>query len=151
MKVDVEHDVPGDKAKKTKKRKKIVARWDDQRVDEMLEVLAHWPFVLEEEVRNDPDDDDDEDSQSQDGFPPQHVPVGLKLHVLDIWIDELEKAGLVDGEEDDQQAADIVQRIAELVETLQIRTTSKAVRIRSKQSLLDERLKPKTADQEDGD
>lgn len=155
MKADRDQDGAANAAKKTKKRKKVVARWDDQRVDDMLEVLAQWPFVLEEEVRDDPedeeDDDEEEDEDDEDKFPSQHVPAGLKLHVLDIWIDELEKAGLIEPEEDDQQAADILRRITELVELLQDRTINKAVRIRCKQSLADERLLEKKAGEEDGD
>ncbi|ROV86971.1 hypothetical protein VSDG_10079 [Cytospora chrysosperma] len=80
------------------------------------------------------------------------VPVGLKLHALDIWVDEADKAGMLlgagEGQEDDAKKGDdntlsgseAFERLNDIVETLRSTTLSKAVRIRSKESLADERL-----------
>ncbi|ROV87119.1 hypothetical protein VMCG_10733 [Cytospora schulzeri] len=78
------------------------------------------------------------------------VPVGLKLHALDIWVDEAEKAGMLEageGQDDGKKTEDealsgseAFQRLNDVVETLRSTTLSKAVRIRSKESLADERL-----------
>lgn len=62
------------------------------------------------------------------------VPVGLKLHVLDIWVDELEK---VDGE--DKKDAP-VEEVMKPIRKLQKETLVKSVRMRAKESLEDERL-----------
>ncbi|KAK3361201.1 nucleolar protein,Nop52-domain-containing protein [Lasiosphaeria ovina] len=103
--------------------------WSTDRVDNILGLLGEWPFVLDEDARP---------SREQDPLVPQKVPVGLKLHVLDIWVDEAEKAGLLDGS--DQKASEILQRISNQVDILEQGTTSPAVRIRSKESLADGRL-----------
>jgi ribosomal RNA-processing protein 1 len=121
--------------------------WDMQKVEEVLAVLQEWPFALEEEAetvtaRGQPRA---EQKKGQEQPVPNNVPVGLKLHVLDIWVDEAEKVDLLDDEVEGVEGADspgkeIVRRISELVDTLERGTTSKAVRVRSKQSLADERL-----------
>ena len=78
------------------------------------------------------------------------VPVGLRLHVMDIWVDELEKAGfLVGGEEEgegegeertiDEEDEEFLNQLRALVET-QLKSPSKPVRVRAKDSLADERL-----------
>ncbi|PPJ53405.1 hypothetical protein CBER1_00963 [Cercospora berteroae] len=61
------------------------------------------------------------------------VPVGLKLHVLDIWVDELEK---VDSDKD----AAPVEQVMKPVRKLQKESLVKSVRQRAKESLEDERL-----------
>ncbi|KAH8894271.1 hypothetical protein GQ53DRAFT_683885 [Thozetella sp. PMI_491] len=100
--------------------------WDKGRTDDMVELLREWPFAPDEEVPRDSDGD------------PYIIPAGLRLHVLDIWVDEAEKAGLL--EEDDEQAAETVRRIAALIDELENQTTVTAVRIRAKEALEDERL-----------
>ena len=100
--------------------------WDAQRTDQILGLLEEWPFAGEDEVPRDTAGD------------PYTVPSGLRIHILDIWVDEAEKAGLL--EEDDEQAKDIMGRISALVDALERNTTSTAVRIRAKESLEDDRL-----------
>lgn len=105
--------------------------WDEGRVDDVVGLLGHWPFALEDEARI-------EQGTERDGPIPQKIPAGLRLHVLDIWVDEAEKAGLL--EDGDDEAGRIVQRISDQIDALEQATTSPAVRIRSKESLADERL-----------
>lgn len=129
-------------------------RWNVERVEAMLELLADWPLRPDEETCE--VEGDVEDSELM----PKFVPTGLKLHVLDIWVDEAERVGLVEKEKEDddkkekksaEQAPvkadsdtlpgrEVLERINALVEKLRAETLSKAVRIRSKESLADDRL-----------
>lgn len=121
--------------------------FDDKRVEQMLRLLADWPFRPNEESRQE---------EEEDALMPKIVPVGLKLHVLDIWVDEAEKAHMLDesrgpgawdggdakenGEHEARSGKEVLQRLSDLVETLHSTTLSPAVRKRSKESLQDERL-----------
>ncbi|KAK3688622.1 nucleolar protein,Nop52-domain-containing protein [Podospora appendiculata] len=132
-------------------KKKNESAWDAQRVDEIVKLLGEYPFALEEATM---EADRQNLEGEQDPCAPHTIPVGLKIHVLDIWVDEAEKVGLLDAE--DQEAAEILQRISTLVDLLEQRSYSPAVKIRSKESLADDRLpgnkkaseaaKPETAD-----
>ncbi|KXJ91691.1 nucleolar protein,Nop52-domain-containing protein [Microdochium bolleyi] len=94
------------------------------------------------------------------------VSVGLRLHVLDIWVDEAEKAGVFtaakgqDGGSGEESATTapaasaFLTAIRELVEA-QSQSPSKPVRARAKEGLADERLpwnetKPDDEDEEMG-
>ncbi|KAM7207140.1 Nucleolar protein,Nop52 domain containing protein [Naviculisporaceae sp. PSN 640] len=114
------------------------APWDAERVNEVLRLLGEWPFALDEEIKSDDEVDKTQNQEEQDILAPRKIPVGLKLHVLDIWVDEAEKVGLL--EEDDEKARQILERIVDRVDTLEKRTISPAVRVRSKESLADDRL-----------
>ncbi|EGS21297.1 uncharacterized protein CTHT_0031510 [Thermochaetoides thermophila DSM 1495] len=105
--------------------------WDQSKVDEVLGLLAEWPFSLAEEVRI-------TQSSEKGGEIVQKIPVGMRLHVLDIWVDEVERVGLLN--EDEEEARMIVQRISDMVDALEQTTKSPAVRTRSKDSLGDDRL-----------
>ncbi|KAI5921471.1 nucleolar protein,Nop52-domain-containing protein [Camillea tinctor] len=110
------------------------------RADAMLAVFAEWPLETTGDLAK--------------------VPVGLRLHVLDIWVDEAEKLGLLgtkgeeaeeqqDGEQ--EQKREFLDRIRELVE-VQTKSACKPVRARAKESLADERLPWNRSDEEgDGD
>ena len=111
--------------------------WDQERTDQILGLLREWPLSPEQEVPRDTAGD------------PYIVPSGLRIHVLDIWVDEAEKAGLL--EEGDEQAKDIVGRIAAMVDALERQTTSASVRIRAKESLEDDRLPGKQTQSVPGD
>lgn len=63
------------------------------------------------------------------------LPLGLRLHVLDLWVDELEKAEML-GEE---KYEGFVKEMGDMVEALQ-RNGVKAVRERAKENYDDERL-----------
>ncbi|KAK2072373.1 hypothetical protein P8C59_006730 [Phyllachora maydis] len=105
-------------------------RWDVERTAAVLALLADWPLAREETQRpTDPD---------FGALAPPNAPVGLKLHVLDIWVDEAEKAGLLDPA--DEQAQSILRQIIDMVDELEKATTSPAVRKRCKESLADDRL-----------
>ncbi len=105
--------------------------WDATKVDHIVGLLSEWPFSLEDEARI-------EQGPQDDGQIDQKIPVGLRLHVLDIWVDEAEKAGLL--EDEDEEAKQIIQRISDQIDALEEATTSPAVRARSKESLADDRL-----------
>ena len=120
--------------------------WDASKVDDLVGLLGEWPLSLEEEARV-------EQGTEEGGQIDQKIPAGLRLHVLDIWVDEAEKAGLL--EEDDAEAKQIVQRISDQIDALEGATRSPAVRARSKESLADGRLpenrKPEGESQEGQD
>ncbi|KAL2262077.1 hypothetical protein VTK26DRAFT_2539 [Humicola hyalothermophila] len=105
--------------------------WEADKVDDVLGLLEEWPFALEDEAQVDP-------TAEGDSRQSQAIPAGLRLHVLDIWVDEAEKVGLL--EESDEEAGRIVQRISEQIDALEQATTRPAVRVRSKESLADDRL-----------
>jgi ribosomal RNA-processing protein 1 len=104
--------------------------WDAGHVDAVLSLLAGWPFLPQEQV---------ERAEGEDGETmPKVVPVGLRVHVLDTWVDEAEKVGLLNA--DDEAAKEILKRLNGLVEALAKATTAPAVRVRAKEALDDERL-----------
>jgi ribosomal RNA-processing protein 1 len=107
--------------------------WDAGRVDDVLALLREWPFALEDQARPETGS-----GWEPGALVPETIPVGLKLHALDVWADEAEKVGLL--ERGDEEASKIVQRISDLVDALERGTISPAVRIRSKDSLADPRL-----------
>ncbi|KAK3956588.1 nucleolar protein,Nop52-domain-containing protein [Pseudoneurospora amorphoporcata] len=150
----------GGKGKKDSGTEKTA--WDAKRVDQILDMLAEWAFALDEDVKEDSESEESEPENDEDEDMPQHeslrkekqqpqrekdplhllakkIPAGLKIHVLDIWVDEAEKVGMLDFE-NDEEALKIVQRIIEQIEELEKRTVSPAIRVRSKDSLSDERL-----------
>ncbi|KAK4040256.1 nucleolar protein,Nop52-domain-containing protein [Parachaetomium inaequale] len=133
----------------SKKKGKGASDWDASKVDDLVGLLGEWPLALEEEAPIAQATDAEED----DAQIAQKIPAGLRLHVLDIWVDEAEKAGLL--EDEDEEAKQIVQRISDQIDALEEATTSPAVRVRSKESLADERLpgnrKPESEAQADGD
>ncbi|KAI1430390.1 nucleolar protein,Nop52-domain-containing protein [Xylaria sp. FL1777] len=102
---------------KTKDAK--TSRRSRERIDALLENLASWPLETEDDL--------------------SRVPVGLRLHVLDIWIDEAEKLGLLDVEKTGEAGRQFMDRLGLLVEA-QVRSKCKPVRLRAKEMLADERL-----------
>lgn len=161
----------GEEKKTTTDAAAAPPRWDKERADVVLALLSDWPFRPDEETRRgvEGDDDDDDVDDADAELMPKFVPAGLKLHALDIWVDEAERAGLLlqaeDGDRDENESEEedegilsgrqVVERINELVERLRAETRSTAVRIRSKESLADERLpwnKPEEEEEgEDGE
>lgn len=124
-----------------------IVKFDDNRVEQMLGLLADWPFRPDDESRKE---------EEEDALMPKIVPVGLKLHALDIWVDEAEKARILEeshgaeagdrgraekkGEPKACSGEEVLRRLSDLVDTLHSTTLSPAVRKRSEESLLDERL-----------
>ncbi|KAM7189520.1 Nucleolar protein,Nop52 domain containing protein [Rhypophila sp. PSN 637] len=121
--------------------------WDNERVHDILSLLSEFPFALDEELKNE-EGGDKQHQEEQDKLAPRKIPVGVKLHVLDIWVDEAEKVGML--EESDEKAQAILQRIVEQVDILEKRTISPAVRVRSKESLADDRLSANKVEQNTG-
>lgn len=80
------------------------------------EVMAAWPFEKEGDLRK--------------------VPVGVRLHVLDLWVDELEREGAL---AEDEGAKAFVASIGAMVEELR-RCPVKSVRERAAESYQDDRL-----------
>lgn len=76
------------------------------------------------------------------------VALGLRLHVLDVWVDELEREGVLAVE--DENAGEFVKTVGGLVESLK-RCPVKSVRQRALDSYDDERLPwvEKKEDEED--
>jgi ribosomal RNA-processing protein 1 len=116
--------------------------WDATRSDEVLTLLSTWPL--------NPSADPDLSSYQYEtelwakegpssNLLPKTNPVGMKLHVLDIWVDEVDKAGLAEAEKG-SQGYELLERINGLVDKLAVQTHSTAVKIRSKEALADERL-----------
>ncbi|RYP31762.1 hypothetical protein DL767_005582 [Monosporascus sp. MG133] len=102
----------------------------ERRQDALLSLFAEWPLETSGDLSK--------------------VPVGLRLHVLDIWVDEVERAGFFGGEEgDSEDDLPFLRRMRELVQ-VQVKSPSKPVRARAKESLADERL-PWNKSREDGD
>ncbi|KAI1810399.1 nucleolar protein,Nop52-domain-containing protein [Poronia punctata] len=89
------------------------------RIDAVLENLASWPFETENDLSK--------------------MPPGLRLHVLDIWVDEVEKLGLLDAEKTGEAGRQFLDRLGLLIEA-QTRATCKPVRLRAKDTLADDRL-----------
>ncbi|KAL6699191.1 nucleolar protein,Nop52 domain-containing protein [Trichoderma pleuroticola] len=109
-----------------------VAKEDGFRGDlaeQVLRVFAQWCFDVEDENK---------------------VALGLRLHVLDVWVDELEREGALAAE--DEHAKAFVKRVGALVESLK-RCPVKSVRQRALDSYDDERLPwvEKKEDEEEGE
>lgn len=98
------------------RRKKGVGR---ERIEALLENFAQWPLDTEDDL--------------------SRVPVGLRLHILDIWVDEAERVGLLDVEKTGEAGRQFLDRLGLLVEAV-ARSTCKPVRLRAKESLEDDRL-----------
>ncbi|CAK7219446.1 hypothetical protein SBRCBS47491_003846 [Sporothrix bragantina] len=154
----VNGDADDSSSKKTEKTKKAQPTSASAH-DLGLEILAQWPFNPEgeaevEETPTASDEDNGEDNEngeearrprkrSRKVVPTVHIPVGLTMHAVDIWVDEAEKLGLLkttEGESEDENTPSLVKEINTLVETLAAKTTAPAVRQRTREALEDERL-----------
>lgn len=144
----------GDDKKTGKKTKKASETTNSAARALGLDILAQWPFNIDAEAEVEPlpsasDEDDDEANdrprkKSRKAVPTVHIPVGLTMHVVDIWIDEAEKQGLLatsgEGEEGAVDTSSLAHAINELVVKLAAKTTAPAVRQRTREALADERL-----------
>ncbi|KAI1075582.1 hypothetical protein F5B20DRAFT_573395 [Whalleya microplaca] len=118
-------DGQGGKGKKGKGKKGRGKREEGEgegegegRIEPMLRLLSSWPFEATGDLSK--------------------VPVGLRLHCLDIWVDEVERLGLLEAEAS-EEGKTFLDRIRALVD-VQTKSTCKPVRARAKESLADERL-----------
>ncbi|KAK2608612.1 hypothetical protein QQS21_002838 [Conoideocrella luteorostrata] len=108
-------------------------RWTGKEVRSILDILGRECFDVQDE---------------------QGVALGLRLHVLDLWVDEMEREKAV-GDSVVDGAADVsrgqfVTAMGELVEQLR-RSPVKSVRGRAQESYADERLPWGTKDEDDED
>ena len=89
--------------------------------EEQMRLLRKWPLSVRE----------------------RRVPDGLRYHVLDVWVDELEGVveGVGDGEERGDGTREAVEGLMCLVEGLSREGLMKGVRVRAKDVLSDERVK----------
>lgn len=90
--------------------------FEGEEVEKIEEVMKEWCF-------------------EEEGVDLKKVPVGLRLHVLDVWIDELEREGCLE----DEAAKGFVERMGTMVQLLK-RSPIKTVRTRAEESYDDERL-----------
>ena len=96
------------------------AGWEEKVVEEELALLTEVPFNVHE-VR---------------------VPNGLRFHVIDVWVDELERVGVL-GEEEEEKQEERKKMIEVLISPLKLLakdSPTKAVRMKAKEALADERL-----------
>ncbi|KAI4146327.1 MAG: hypothetical protein L6R39_003485 [Caloplaca ligustica] len=106
-------------------------RWDSELVEE-------WTAVMEGE-------------EEEDGLGPlspgnRKVPDGVRYHVLDLWVDELE--GVVGAEEDGMLKEGLDEMLMEPVKRLEREGGSKIVRSRAREVLEDERVREIAPDEE---
>ncbi|KAH7403461.1 hypothetical protein BKA64DRAFT_598547 [Cadophora sp. MPI-SDFR-AT-0126] len=64
------------------------------------------------------------------------VPNGMRFHVIDIYVDELERVGLLE----EQESEEILGRVLDPLRALQKGSPTKPVRVKAKEALEDERL-----------
>ncbi|KAG5943242.1 hypothetical protein E4U59_000545 [Claviceps monticola] len=110
-------------------------RWTGSQVDKLLEILEHGCFDAQE--RGD-------------------VALGLRLHVLDLWVDEMEREHALGdkpgdlGSEMQASRGDFVRRVGDVVETLR-RSPVRSVRARASESFADTRLPWAVSQGDEGD
>ena len=78
----------------------------------------------------------------------QRIPIGMRYHVIDIYVDELDKLGIL-GEDVDEER---LEGLLEPLRSISTASPTKPVREKAKEALADERLpgNEKVADPEDG-
>lgn len=108
--------------------------------------LAAYISIIEEgplcPVNFDPDQSDDEEDDAN-FVPMPHGPDGLRYHIVDIWVDELEKVLEFEESEDGQRKikGDVpMEWILQPLETLRSDSPYKPVRSRAAAALDDDRL-----------
>ncbi|KAH7357739.1 ribosomal RNA-processing protein [Plectosphaerella cucumerina] len=97
--------------------------WAKEKRDKIIAVLQQWPFESEGDMAK--------------------VPLGLRLHIMDIWVDEMEKVGMLEEQADESAVNEAALFAVEIKEKLVEPLTScpvKAVRNSSRDELEDERL-----------
>ncbi|KAF7868369.1 hypothetical protein EAF04_004901 [Stromatinia cepivora] len=70
----------------------------------------------------------------------QRTPNGMRFHVIDIWVDELEKLGVLDAAKESEEGAGRLERLLEPLRKLGKESINKVVRNKVKEALGDERL-----------
>ncbi|RAL65155.1 hypothetical protein DID88_001261 [Monilinia fructigena] len=70
----------------------------------------------------------------------QRTPNGMRFHVIDIWVDELEKLGIIDAAKESEESTQKLERLLEPLRKLGKESLNKVVRNKVKEALGDERL-----------
>ncbi|ESZ94759.1 hypothetical protein SBOR_4871 [Sclerotinia borealis F-4128] len=70
----------------------------------------------------------------------QRTPNGMRFHVIDIWMDELDKLGIIDAAKESEEGAEKLERLLEPLRKLGKESLNKIVRKKVKEALADERL-----------
>jgi ribosomal RNA-processing protein 1 len=94
------------------------AGWEDEITTEVLRVLGQGPMEKED----------------------QRIPNGARYHVIDIYVDELERVGVLGSQEEEVKDVDVVEKLLEPLRTLAKENPTKTVRKKAKEALADERL-----------
>ncbi|EPE36682.1 hypothetical protein GLAREA_08845 [Glarea lozoyensis ATCC 20868] len=89
--------------------------WEAGRVEEVLGMMGETALSVED----------------------MKVPMGLRFHVIDIWVDELEKVGALEDTEEDRKVQDMI--MAPIL-ALRERSPTKTVRMKAREALNDERI-----------
>lgn len=97
---------------------------------DVAEVLARWPLDKEGDLRA--------------------VPLGLRLHVLDILVDELEREGILVADGSNKKGDALVKNLGQVLQEL-FSCPIKQVRERSRETYDDERFPWTEAKEEDGE
>jgi ribosomal RNA-processing protein 1 len=68
------------------------------------------------------------------------VPNGIRFHVLDVWVDEAERVGVLEQEEGEERNGEVLEMLLDPMRKLAKESPTKAVRKKAKEVLSDERL-----------
>lgn len=91
-------------------------KWKEEDVLELLQVYEEVPLNVED----------------------HRLPNGLRYHIIDVWVDEIERAGVLGMEEDERDG--VLELLLRPLETLRKKSPTKTVREKAKEALADERL-----------
>ncbi|KAJ5634722.1 hypothetical protein N7528_002564 [Penicillium herquei] len=126
---------PADDAADNDKTDDVDGKWED--LSAYIDIIEEGPLCP---VNFDPDQR--EEDLEDDFIPMPHGPDGLRYHVMDIWIDELEKVLEFEGEEGERKIkGDIpIELILRPLEKLRAESPFKPARTRAIETLDDDRL-----------
>lgn len=92
-------------------------KWEEERVSEMVGLWLEVPLNVED----------------------MKIPNGLRYHVIDIFVDELERVGVLEMEDEEERDV-VLERVLEPLRKLKVGSPTKTVRVKAKEALGDERL-----------
>lgn len=99
-----------------KGKKAAKAGWQEGRMKEILGVYESVPLNVDD----------------------HRLPNGLRYHVIEVWVDEIERVGVLELEE--EETARVLEILLEPVRKLRKDSPTKTVREKAKEALADERL-----------
>jgi len=92
-------------------------RWGEKRITEVLDVYEEFPLNVAD----------------------HRLPNGMRYHVIEIWVDEIERVGVL-GMEDGEEQSRVLDVLLEPLRVLRKESPTKTVREKAKEALADERL-----------